>query len=128
MAVVARLQAKQIQTTAFLRYSGLILRKRSPSASERAQIVDPPARHVGVGDPAQRTGPSYLVWGLAGDAGMLLVVPHLLSGAMCQIQLPKRGLSKARAPRGAMTKIESNVHIVVAISYSSPQLKAHDSR
>jgi hypothetical protein len=36
--------------------------------------------------------------------------------------LPKRGLSKARAPRGAMTKTESNVHIIVAISYSSPQL------
>jgi hypothetical protein len=33
---------------------------------------------------------------------------------MCQIQLPKQGLSKARAPRGAMTKIESNVHIVAA--------------
>jgi hypothetical protein len=40
---------------------------------------------------------------------------------MCQIQLPKRGLSKAIAPRGAMTKIESNVHIVVAIRYSCPQ-------
>jgi hypothetical protein len=78
------------------------------------------SRHVGVGDPAQRTGPSYLVWGLAGDAGMLLVVPHLLRGDVPD-QLPKRGLSKARAPRGAMTKIESNVHIVVAISYSSPQ-------
>jgi hypothetical protein len=33
--------------------------------------------------------------------------------------LPKRGLSTARAPKGAMTKIDSNVHIVVAISYSS---------
>jgi hypothetical protein len=38
------------------------------------------SRHIGVGDPAQRTGPSYLVWGLASDAGMLLVVPHLLRG------------------------------------------------
>jgi hypothetical protein len=38
------------------------------------------SRHIGVGDPAQRTGPSYLVWGLANDAGMLLVVPHLLRG------------------------------------------------
>jgi len=38
------------------------------------------SRHVGVGDPAQRTGPSYLVWGLAADAGMLLVVSHLLRG------------------------------------------------
>jgi hypothetical protein len=28
--------------------------------------------------------------------------------------LPKQGLSKARAPRGAMTKIENNVHIVAA--------------
>jgi len=33
---------------------------------------------------------------------------------MCQIQLPKRGLSKASAARGAMTNIESNVQIVVA--------------
>jgi hypothetical protein len=40
---------------------------------------------------------------------------------MCQIELPKRDLSKARAPRGAMTKIKSNVHIVVVISYSSPR-------
>ena len=47
---------------------------------------------------------------------------------MCQIQLPKRGLSKERAPRGAMTKILSNVHIIAAIGYSSPQLKAHGSR
>ena len=37
----------------------------------RAQIDEPPARHLGVGDLAQRIGPSYLVWGLAGDAGML---------------------------------------------------------
>jgi hypothetical protein len=41
------------------------------------------------------------------------------SGTMCQIQLPKRGLSMARAPRGAMTKIDTNVQIVVAISYPS---------
>jgi hypothetical protein len=46
----------------------------------RAQIDDPPAHQLGVGDLAQRIGPSYLVWGLAGDAGMLLVVPHLLRG------------------------------------------------
>jgi hypothetical protein len=32
--------------------------------------------------------------------------------------LPKRGLSMARAPRGAMTKIQSNVHIIAAIGYS----------
>ena len=44
-----------------------------------------------------------------------------VSRSMRQIQLPKRGRSKARAPRGAMTKMDSNVHIVVAISYSSPQ-------
>jgi hypothetical protein len=41
------------------------------------------------------------------------------SRPMCQIQLPKRGLSTARAPRGAMTKIESRVQIVVAIRNSS---------
>ena len=35
-------------------------------------------------------------------------------GPMLQIQLPKRGLSMARAPTGATTKIDSNVHIVVA--------------
>src|SRR5271156_2210398 len=56
------------------------LRRRWPiSERTRADRGSPP-RHVGVGDPAQRTGPSYLVWGLAGDAGMLLVVPHLLRG------------------------------------------------
>jgi hypothetical protein len=49
--------------------------------------------------------------------------PFTFLTAMCHIQLPKRGLSMARAPRGAMTKIESNVHIVVATSYSSPQLR-----
>ena len=60
--------------------------------------------------------------------GVLPVRPnaHLwslaFSGSMCQIQLPLRGLSKARAPRGAMTKIESKVHIVVAISYSCPHV------
>ena len=37
-----------------------------------------------------------------------------VSRSMCQIQLPKKGLSKARAPNKAMTKIESNVHIIAA--------------
>jgi hypothetical protein len=41
-----------------------------------------------------------------------------LSGPMCQIQLPNMGLSTARAPTGAMTKIESNVQIVVVITYT----------
>jgi len=80
----------------------------------RAQIVDPSARHLGVGDLAQRIGPSYLLWGLADDAGMLTHSSLAFSRSMCQIQLPKQGLSKARAPRGAMTKIENNVHIVAA--------------
>ena len=66
-------------------------------------------------------GPSHRAWGLAGDAGMLLVVPHLLKGHVPD-RVAERGLSKARAPRGAMTNIESNVDIIVAISYSSPQL------
>jgi hypothetical protein len=34
---------------------------------------------------------------------------------MRQIQFPKSGLSKARAPAGAKTKIESSVHVVVAM-------------
>jgi len=36
---------------------------------------------------------------------------------MCQIQLPKTGLSKARAPRGATTKMESNVHIIAGLLF-----------
>ena len=78
------------------------------------------SRHIGVGDPAQRTGPNYLVWGLADDTGMLLVVPHLLGGDVPD-PVAEGVASKARAPRGAMTKIESNVHIVVVISYSFPK-------
>jgi hypothetical protein len=41
-----------------------------------------------------------------------LMVPRLV-GSMCQIQLPKVGRSKARAPRGAIAKIETNVHDIL---------------
>ena len=58
------------------------------------------SRHVGVGDPAQRTGPSYLVWGLAGDAGLLLVVPHLVRGDVPDPVAEERSV-KAKSTEGS---------------------------
>jgi hypothetical protein len=54
-------------------------------------------------------GPPLLSSGAARHCG------GAVRSAMWQIQLPM-----TRAPRGAITKIGSNVLIVVAISYSSP--------
>ena len=58
------------------------------------------SRHIGVGDPARRIGPSYLVWGLAGDTGTFLVVPHLL-----KVDVPdpvaEEGPVKAKSTEGS---------------------------
>lgn len=51
---------------------------------------------------------------------MLLVVHRLVRGDVPDPGA-KRLLSKVKAPRGAMTQIVSNVNVVVAICYSSPQ-------
>ena len=66
------------------------------------------------------------VLSMLGYAGRISVV-GLLTGAPSPghvAELPKRDLSKAIAPTGAMSKTESNVHIVVAIRYSPRVLMA----
>ena len=63
------------------------------------------SRHIGVGDPARRIGPSSWCGVLPGDTGTFLVVPHLL-----KVDVPdpvaEEGPVKAKsAKREAIAKI-----------------------